>query len=140
MDKHEQRKILGNVSPEMQYAFLLQMAQKDLMVFARHVLPEIIIRSRFHDAYYRIVNEFAKGNIRKLIIQAPPQHGKSLCSSTLLPAYMLGLNPDLAITIGSYSATLASDFNRNVLPLEKYRFEVKRETWTVEMEKVKGEG
>ena len=31
------------------------------------------------------------------------------------------------------------DFNRNVLPLEKYRFDVKHETWSVEMERVKNE-
>lgn len=114
IDRHEQKKILGSVSPEMQYAFLMQMAQKELMVFARYVKQETVMRTRFHDAYYRILNEFAKGNIRKLIIQAPPQHGKSLGSSILLPSFMLGLNPDLAITIGSYSATLASDFNRQV--------------------------
>ncbi|MFI3259514.1 MAG: phage terminase large subunit [Rikenellaceae bacterium] len=44
----------------------------------------------------------------------PPQHGKSLGATTLLPAYMLGLNPDLRLAIASYSASLASKFNRRV--------------------------
>jgi predicted phage terminase large subunit-like protein len=44
----------------------------------------------------------------------PPQHGKSVGASTLLPAYMLGLNPDLRVAIASYSASLASKFNRRV--------------------------
>lgn len=77
----------------------------------------------FHESYYRILNEFAKGKVRKLIVSVPPQHGKSLGSSVLLPAYMLGLNPNNKIAIASYSSALASRFNRRVqrlLDTEKY--------------------
>lgn len=42
-----------------------------------------------------------------MIISVPPQHGKSYGASHLLPAYLLGLNPDLRICIGSYSFSLA---------------------------------
>lgn len=35
-------------------------------------------------------------------------------SSRKLPAFMLGLNPDKKICIGSYAATIARDFNRDV--------------------------
>lgn len=42
-----------------------------------------------------------------------PTHN-SLCSSRLLPAFMLGLNPDLKICIASYAATIARDFNRDI--------------------------
>lgn len=85
MDEIQRRKILRNVTPEMQYAFLLQMAQTDLMVFGRHVQSNIITRTRFHDAYYKLLNAFAHGEIRKLIIQAPPQHGKLLNINELVP-------------------------------------------------------
>lgn len=34
-------------------------------------------------------------------------------SSRMLPAYMLGLNPDLKLAICSYAATIAKDFNRD---------------------------
>lgn len=68
----------------------------------------------FHLSYYRVLNEFAHGRIQRLIVTIPPQHGKSEGSSVLLPAYLLGLNPDLRIAIASYSATLASKFNRRV--------------------------
>ncbi|MBR2333142.1 MAG: phage terminase large subunit [Rikenellaceae bacterium] len=81
--------------------------------FARTVYP-FISTDDFHTAYYRVLEAFGRGIIRKLIITVPPQHGKSLGSSVLLPAYMLGLNPDLRIAIASYSATLASRFNRRV--------------------------
>lgn len=68
----------------------------------------------FHDVYYKALNKFAHGQIKRLIVSIPPQHGKSLGSSRLLPAFMLGLNPDLKIAVGSYSAAVARDFNRDV--------------------------
>lgn len=68
----------------------------------------------FHKQYYAILNAFAKGEIRKLIVSIPPQHGKSLGSSQLLPAFMLGRNPDLNIAIASYSFNLARKFNQRV--------------------------
>ena len=79
--------------------------------FARRVYPFLEIHP-FHKAYYRVLDAFANGIIRRLIITMPPQHGKSLGASIMLPAYMLGLNPDLRVAIASYSATLASRFNR----------------------------
>jgi predicted phage terminase large subunit-like protein len=68
----------------------------------------------FHLSYYRVLEHFARGNIRKLIVSVPPQHGKSLGASVMLPAYLLGLNPDLKVAVASYNATLASRFNRRV--------------------------
>ena len=81
--------------------------------FAREVYPFLDI-TPFHATYYRILEHFARGDIRKLIVSMPPQHGKSVGSSTLLPAYMLGLDPDIRVAIASYSGTLASKFNRRV--------------------------
>lgn len=86
-------------------------ARNDFEEFARYVMPQLQF-SDFHCAYYRILNEFARGRIRHLIVSIPPQHGKSLGSSQLLPAHMLGLNPDLKIAIASYNATMASRFNK----------------------------
>lgn len=68
----------------------------------------------FHRVYYDVLTQFAYGNIRRLIVQMPPQHGKSEGSSRLLPSFMLGRNPDLRVCIASYSATLARDFNRDI--------------------------
>ena len=81
--------------------------------FAREVYPFLEL-TPFHKTYYRILEAYAKGRIRKLIVSVPPQHGKSIGSSTLLPAYMLGIDPDTRIAIASYSGTLASKFNRRV--------------------------
>ena len=81
--------------------------------FACEVYPFLDMQA-FHHRYYRLLELFAQGRVRRLIITMPPQHGKSVGASTLLPAYMLGLNPDLRIAIASYSSMLASKFNRRV--------------------------
>lgn len=57
---------------------------------------------------------FAKGKIKKLMIFVPPQHGKSELTTRRLPAYMIGLDPNKKIAICSYSATIASNFNRDI--------------------------
>ncbi|MFI3298297.1 MAG: phage terminase large subunit [Rikenellaceae bacterium] len=44
----------------------------------------------------------------------PPQHGKSYGASVLLPAYLLGINPELRICIASYSFSLARRFGAQV--------------------------
>ncbi len=80
--------------------------------FARRVVQ--VEMTPFHESYYRILDRFARGDIRRLIVTVPPQHGKSLGASVLLPAYMLGIDPDLRICIGSYALTLAGKFNRQI--------------------------
>jgi hypothetical protein len=54
----------------------------------------------------------------------PPQHGKSELVSRNLPAYILGKDPKKKIVLASYSATLASSFNRDcqrIIDSEQYR-------------------
>ena len=93
--------------------FLQEGARRKLLWFAEYMQPTFQA-TPFHRSYYRVLELFARGDIKKLIIQAPPQHGKSQGSSRFLPAYMLGLDPDLKMCICSYAATIAKDFNRDV--------------------------
>ena len=88
-------------------------ARKRLINFARYMQPDLVLEP-FHVVYYTLLDMFAHGKIRKMIVQQPPQHGKSEGSSRKLPAFMLGLDPDRKICIGSYAATIARDFNRDI--------------------------
>lgn len=54
------------------------------------------------------------GEIDRLMIFAPPQHGKSELASVRLPAFWLGHHPDLPVAIASYAATLAQSKSRQV--------------------------
>lgn len=88
-------------------------ARIDLLAFSRYMKPQLDIQP-FHKRYYKVLNMFAYGKIKKLIVTIPPQHGKSEGSSRNLPAFILGLNPDKKVVIGSYSTTFVRDFNRDV--------------------------
>lgn len=88
-------------------------ARKRLTNFAKYVKGDLSF-APFHEVYYTLLDLFAHGIIKKMIVQVPAQHGKSEGSSRLLPSFMLGLDPDLRICIGSYAATIAQDFNRDV--------------------------
>lgn len=80
--------------------------------------------TQFHENYYRLLEMFAQGRIKRLLVSVPPQHGKSLAASILLPAYLLGKDPDLRVCIGSYSFSLARTFGgavRRVIGEALYR-------------------
>lgn len=68
----------------------------------------------FHKLICEYLDKLLCGDIKKLMIFVPPQHGKSELSSRRFPAYALGKNPDEKIAVCSYSADLASSFNRSI--------------------------
>lgn len=66
-----------------------------------------------HREICKQLDKFAAGEIKKLMIFVPPQHGKSELSSRQFPAYKLGKDPDCRIAVCSYSGDLSSAFNRD---------------------------
>jgi predicted phage terminase large subunit-like protein len=56
----------------------------------------------------------ANGTIKRLIIQMPPRHGKSMLASEFFPAWYLGLNPSHQVITATYAQGLADDFGRKV--------------------------
>ena len=108
MTEEELKQIQEN--PELLVRF---MASRRFSNFARYMNPKLDM-TNFHKVYYEVLDKFAKGEIRKLIVSVAPQMGKSQGSSRFLPAFLLGLNPELKIVIGSYNADQAKSFNRDV--------------------------
>lgn len=70
--------------------------------------------SEFHKTYYKILDMFAQGKIKRLMVTVPPQHGKSEGSTRKLPTYLIGANPNLNIAVGSYNDTFAKKFIRQI--------------------------
>jgi predicted phage terminase large subunit-like protein len=62
----------------------------------------------------RFLADVADKRSPRLILTAPPQHGKSELISRRLPAFALGRNPDLRIIATSYAADRAFDFSADV--------------------------
>lgn len=59
------------------------------------------------------LSDFGERNGRRLIINLPPRHLKSLLGSIALPAWLLGLHPSMQIICASYGAELASKLSRD---------------------------
>lgn len=60
------------------------------------------------------INEVMHGRIRRLIINVPPRHLKSIVSSVAFPAFQLGQDPSHRIVIICYSKELAEKMMRDI--------------------------
>src|SRR4051812_48662729 len=67
-----------------------------------------------HRVICTYLDALVSGKIRKLIVLAPPRHGKSELASRRFPAYYLGRFPDREVMQLSYAAELAESMNRDV--------------------------
>lgn len=91
----------------------IQLARSYFKDFVLYTKPDYKFNWH-HESICEKLQAFASGEIKKLMLFVPPQHGKSELATRRLPAFMLGLNPDSKIAICSYSATMASSFNRDI--------------------------
>jgi len=89
-----------------------ELARRNFRDFVAYLKPEYIFKD-FHDYIISRLEAFERGDIKKLMIFMPPQHGKSELTSRIFPAYLLGKNPKRKIIISSYSATIAHEFARD---------------------------
>jgi predicted phage terminase large subunit-like protein len=89
-----------------------ELARRSLLAYTKYTMPEFQ-STKFHDVYYKFLQYFADGKLKKGIITVPPQHGKSEGSSRRLPSYIHGKDPNKKIAVLSYAATFAQGFNRD---------------------------
>ena len=64
----------------------------------------------FHAVMADWCQRFYEGEVDKLIITLPPQHGKSEISSRIFPSWVFGKDPDTQLVLVSYAADLAKGF------------------------------
>ncbi|MVM36071.1 hypothetical protein GO755_39020 [Spirosoma sp. HMF4905] len=100
-----------------------ELARKEFKEFVPYVNTRYKMK-RFHEVTADHLQLFALGQIKKLMITMPPQHGKSEQSTRSLPCFLFGRNPDSKGAILSFSADKARKFSREVqhrLSSERYR-------------------
>lgn len=92
-------------------------ARRSLIDFTLHTYPDYEA-GWFHrtvaaelDAFFAAVS---RRESPRLMVFAPPRHGKSELFSRRGPAFFLGRHPDLSIIATSYAESLAGDMNRDV--------------------------
>ncbi len=94
-----------------------ELARRHLDDFAVQVNPALKL-GWFHRELSQALEQFyadvEAGKSPRLMVFAPPRHGKSELFSRLFPAWALGKNPDMSIIATSYSTDLANRMNRDV--------------------------
>lgn len=90
-----------------------ELARRKLLHFTTYRFPAY--KTNWHhkilaDALERV----ERGELKRLIVNMPPRHGKSELVSVNFPAFCMGRNKDRSIMAASYGAALAQDFGRKV--------------------------
>ncbi len=90
-----------------------ELARRHLLDFTQYRFPSY--KTNWHhtklaEALERVEN----GQLKRLIVNMPPRHGKSELVSVNFPAWAMGKDKDRSIMAASYGAALAQDFGRKV--------------------------
>lgn len=88
-----------------------ELARRHFRHFAPYVY-EGYLSSWHTDLICEALDYVERGELRFLIIEAPPRHSKSIHVSQLFPAYVVGKNKDDSVIVASYSGDLATDHGR----------------------------
>lgn len=92
-----------------------ELARRHLSWYWKRAFPDMVAGAWQLDLC-KVLQEFVLAVERResprLIIEAPPQHGKSMFVSRALPAWLLGNHPDWNQILASYTASLATGHGR----------------------------
>ena len=75
-------------------------ARNRLINFARYMQPDLALEP-FHAVYYTLLDKFAHGEIKKMIVQMPPQHGKEISDNQIV-ATTKGIKKHGDLIVGDY--------------------------------------
>lgn len=99
-------------------AMLRAATRQDFYTFARRafqvVSPGVELKPNWHlKALAYELEQCRLGKTKRLIINMPPRHCKSIFGSVALPAFILGHDPKQSILCVSYSQALSGKFSRD---------------------------
>jgi len=82
------------------------LASRRILNFTQFTFPRYTA-DPFHVSLAQAIDRVVDGELKRLMVFAPPQHGKSELVSTRLPPFWLGRHPDLPVILTSYGGALA---------------------------------
>src|SRR5271156_5054526 len=105
---------MDSLAPEQYRALLRQYFCAFIQRSFRHLNPQTSMQMNWHiEVIAAKLEACRRGEIRRLIINVPPRHLKSICASVAFPAWVLGLNPTAQIICVSYAQDLADKLARD---------------------------
>lgn len=111
-----------DVSPEEAAAEILRRRRgRDRLIgFTEYTLPKYNA-DPFHHLVAEKLEAVERGEIKRLMLFAPPRHGKSELSTRRFPAWFMARNPEKNVISASYNGDFATTFGRNVRDIIKGR-------------------
>ena len=70
--------------------------QESFLSYVNHMWPEFVC-GRHHVIFAEKLEQVARGEINRLIVNMPPRHTKSEFASTFFPSWVMGLKPKMKI-------------------------------------------
>ena len=109
-----------DVSPEEAAAEILRRrrGREHLIDFTEYTLHKYYA-DPFHYMVAEALERVERGECKRLMIFAPPRHGKSELSTRRFPAWYMGRNPDKNVISASYNGDFATTFGREVRGIVK---------------------
>jgi predicted phage terminase large subunit-like protein len=99
-------------------------ARKSFLPFVQFLMPHpehdddaafsLYEPAKHHRLIAARLEQVATGKIKRLIINAPPRHGKSELATKKFPAWFLGIHPRKSVIVGTYNDTFAGDLGRAI--------------------------
>lgn len=111
--KRLDKKTKDSVREELKLQAKRELARRYLIHLTKYTFPQYETNWH-HEVYADKLDKFARGEIKKLMVFMPPQHGKSELCSRRLPAKMIAENKDLNIAVVSYNSKLGIKFAREI--------------------------
>lgn len=102
---------MKNLEHLLHYNASAELAKRNLIDFVLHIKPDYEVNWH-HRLLAEKLEKVHTGEIKRLMVFMPPQHGKSELTSRIFPAWALGKDPKRKMVLASYSGVLASSFNR----------------------------
>lgn len=95
-------------------------AFKRLLPFVEYTHPRWTSGTH-HRLICEALEAVARGEIKRLLIEAPPRHSKSEIASRRFPAWWIGRNPTHQIISASYNDLIGTDIGRDVRNIVRER-------------------
>lgn len=89
-----------------------QQAREHLAPFTTYTFPQYVMEPA-HELICDALQAVVDGQLDRLMLFSPPQHGKSELVSRRLPPFFLAQHPDLSVVLASYSGDLAFSMGRD---------------------------
>ena len=123
--KEDVLSVYNNLSDEEKAIFHSELQKKKLrdsyINYLKYIYPDFKV-TRFHSMLANIlqsaVEKAEHGQIVKIALSTPPQHGKSKTATETLPSWVLGRNPNWRCIVTGYNADIAEKFgdrNRQIV-------------------------